>query len=333
MVLYKQDLAFYRFDMSAPGYNVCLIGLGSIGISFAALHLRYGTGVVTVWDPRPDLKQHIESVLPGYLGSDPESPSLDRFQDQGRLIICTSLEEACANADIIQEQGPEQLAFKRETWSAVERIAPKKAHLWTSTSAIAASLQNQSMQDLSRLLVVHPFNPPHLMPLIEIVPSPQTSPEEVEFARDYFKQLGSGHRPVVIKRELPGFVGNRLAYILFREAAYLVKEDVISVEDIDAIVEASLGPRFAVQGPFQAYNMGGGTAGIRGFLNNLSTTIQEVWSSYEDMKLGERGANGGSDWVEKVIRQTEDAYGMPTSAQFSSRDKRLRQVLEVQRQD
>ncbi|KAL2106069.1 hypothetical protein VUR80DRAFT_7334 [Thermomyces stellatus] len=310
---------------SPPCYNVALVGLGSIGISFAALHLRFGAGAVTVFDTRPDLHEHLTSVLPGYLGTGPEAPSLSDLLFRGRLVVCSSLEEACANADIVQEQGPENLAFKRDVWSKIEKCAPATAHFWSSTSGIAASSQVDGMSDRSRLLVVHPFNPPHILPLIEIVPSPETRAEEVAFARGYFEQLGSGHRPVVINRELPGFVGNRLAFTILREAAYLVQEDVVSVQDLDAVIEASLGPRFAVQGPFKAYHLGGGSAGIGGFLANLGTTIQEVWDSSKSVDF--KRDTEREPWVDKVIRQTEEAYGMPTVDQLNSRDKELRRVL------
>ncbi|KAI5457518.1 3-hydroxyacyl-CoA dehydrogenase [Mariannaea sp. PMI_226] len=311
-----------------PVYNVTLIGIGSIGISFAALHLRFGAGVVTVFDTRPDLEQHIESVLPGYLGDDAAAPKLADLQAQGRLVTCNSLDKACSRADIIQEQGPENLQFKQDIWAQIEKVALPTAHFWTSTSGIAASLQNQQMQNRSRLLVIHPFNPPHIMPLIEIVPSPDTLPEEISFARNYFQELQSGHRPIVINKELPGFVGNRLAFTIFKEASYLVKEGVVSVKDLDSIIETSLGPRFAVQGPFKAYHMGGGTAGIQGFLNNLQGTIQNVWDSFEDVKFGD-----GSGWVEEIVKQTEEAYGMPNPSQFAARDKQLRDVIETQKVD
>lgn len=314
-----------------PAYNVALVGLGSIGISFAALHLRFGTGVVTVFDTRPDLKEHLESVLPGYLNSGDENdqltaPTLERLQAEGRLVLGSSLAEVCAGADIIQEQGPENLDFKRDIWAKIEKVAKPTAHFWTSTSGIAASLQNQDMKDRTRLLVVHPFNPPHILPLIEIVPSTQTLPVEVEFARKYFQGLQSGHRPVVIHKEVPGFVGNRLAYTLFREASHLVRNGVVSVQDLDAIMEASLGPRFAVQGPFKAYHMGGGARGIRGFLGNLQDTIQVVWDSSEEVNFGSK-----DKWEEAVISQTEQAYGMPSPEQYTERDRQLRSVLKTQR--
>ncbi|KAK7222989.1 hypothetical protein V2G26_010992 [Clonostachys chloroleuca] len=291
--------------MSTSKYNVCLIGLGSIGVSFAALHLRYGSGTVTVFDTRSDLKEHIESVLPVYLGCDTDSPKVTDLQSQGRLKVCSSLKEACDEADIIQEQGPEQLDFKRKIWADIEKAAGPGAQFWTSTSGIAASLQNELMQDQSRLLVVHPFNPLTL--------------------------CHSSRLPVVIKKELPGFVGNRIAYIIFREASYLVKEGVVGVEDLDTILMASLGPRFAVQGPFKAYHMGGGVKGIRGFMDNLSTTIQDVWDSYEYVDLATKKHQNDSTWIEKVIKETESAYGLPTPAEFNSRDIKLREVIDTQK--
>lgn len=313
---------------SSPPHTVALIGLGAIGISWTALHLRYSSSGVSVFDPRQDLQQHIESILPGYLGPD---HNLSALLSEGRLRVCNSLQEVCENATIVQEQGPENLDFKRATWTQIERYAPPQAHLWSSTSGIAASLQNQDMVDPSRLIVVHPFNPPHIMPLIEIVPPPGAQHSEITFARDFFENLESGHRPIVLNKELPGFVGNRLAYALFREAAYLVDEDVLSAADLDRLVEASLGPRWAVQGPFKSYNMGGGIRGIEAFLDNLSGTMQNIWDSGRTLSF-EKTEQSVADtgWATKVIQQTKEAYGMPSTSDFDARDDALRQVLHVQ---
>ncbi|KAF4776505.1 3-hydroxyacyl-CoA dehydrogenase [Colletotrichum scovillei] len=320
--------------------RVALIGLGAIGISFAALHLRHTKSAVRVFDTRPDLEQHLSTVLPGYIDSDDASLGISRLRESGRLVICTTLEEACDGATIVQEQGPENPDFKRSVWPKIESFAPAGAHFWSSTSGIAASVQSRDMVDATRLLVVHPFNPPHIMPLIEIVPSPITNRDEVEFAKKFFTELGSGHRPVVIKKEVPGFVGNRLAFSLLREACSLVDQGVVSTEDVDTIMEASLGPRWAVQGIFKSYNMGGGVAGIEAFLNNLSGTVQEVWDSSEPVNFQKKATNesegiGKSDgptWDAKVVQQTVDAYGLPTPELFQERDAALRKVLDVQRQ-
>ncbi|SPO03714.1 related to hydroxylacyl-CoA dehydrogenase [Cephalotrichum gorgonifer] len=318
-----------------PSEHIALIGLGSIGISFAALHLRYSNGTVRVFDTRPDLEQHIASVLPGYINH-PDDPSfgISQLRESGRLKICSSLKEACTAATIVQEQGPENIAFKKSIWKEVEKYVSPSAHLWSSTSGIAASLQNQDMLDKTRLLVVHPFNPPHIMPLIEIVPSPDTSAEHVAFAKGYFDSMTSGHRPVVIHKEIPGFVANRLAFSILREACYLVDQDVVSAQDIDVIMEASLGPRWAVQGPFKSYNMGGGTAGLQGFLENLAGTIQNVWDSSAPVSFDASEVvpeSGSEGWEAKVIRQTTEAYGLPDAAQFAIRDEGLKKVLDAQR--
>jgi len=280
-----------------PQERVTLIGLGAIGISFASLHLKHSESIVSVYDPRPDLESHLQSVLPVYLdaGEDNASLSVASLLSSGRLRICSSLESACTDATIVQEQGPENLAFKKSTWAQVVRLVSPITHLWSSTSGIAASLQGQDLDASaqSRLLVVHPFNPPHLMPLLEIVPSPHTSAAELDFARAYFAALHSGHRPVVLHRERPGFVANRLAFILFREACHLVADGVVSVRDLDTIVEASLGLRWAVTGPFKAYNYGGGAKGLDSFLANLSGTIQEIWNDAGVVNFGENSSVSG----------------------------------------
>ncbi|RDW67044.1 hypothetical protein BP5796_09793 [Coleophoma crateriformis] len=316
--------------------RITLVGLGAIGISFAALHLRFTSATVSVFDTRPDLEEHLASVLPGYVDSSDPAFSIAKLRSAGRLRICSSLEEACDNATLVQEQGPENLDFKRSIWPKVEKLVSPTTHLWSSTSGIAASLQSQAMEDRSRLLVVHPFNPPHIMPLIEIVPAPETSPAEVQFARDYFDQMGSGHRPVVIHKECPGFVGNRLAFTLLREACSLVDQEIISVKDLDVLMEASLGPRWAVQGPFKSYNMGGGAGGINAFLKNLSGTIQNVWDSTVPVNFTTTAEGVSTDpdagWEAKIIKQTQDAYGSPNPTQFTIRDKALKQVLEIQKQ-
>ncbi|KAI9368405.1 3-hydroxyacyl-CoA dehyrogenase [Aspergillus egyptiacus] len=321
----------------ASPQRITLIGLGTIGMSMAALHLSRDNTIVDVFDTRPEFEKYILKTLPNFL-EDPSSVCNDGLSSSsklasllrsGRLNIHSSLETACASATIVQEQGPENIAFKQSIWKQVENLAPASAHLWTSTSGIAASVQQQDMEDKTRLLVVHPFNPPHIMPLLEIVPAPETSPERVEFAREYFSLPGSRHRPVVIRKEIPGFVGNRLAFALLREACYLVQEDVVSAKDLDTILMASLGPRWAGNGVFESYQQGGGEGGIRAFLEKLGSTMQEVWDGLGQVNvLGEKK----TEWKEKVIQQTDDAYGTLTAEQAWEKEERLRDFIRAQSQ-
>lgn len=315
-------------------FRIALIGLGTIGISFAALHLQHGNAVVSVFDTRPDLEKHVSSLLPRYIDSDDPLLAISQMRLTSKLKFCLTLEEACRGCNIVQEQGPENLAFKRSTWCKIERLVSPDTHLWSSTSGIPASLQGHNMNDKTRLLVVHPFNPPHIMPLIEIIPAPTTAPTELSFAYDYFQNLSSGHRPIIQNKEIKGFVGNRLAYALLREACYLVAAGVISVQDLDTLVESSIGPRWAIEGPFKSYNHGGGEGGLEKFFNNLKGTIQDVWDDYVPLRFGEIGSgnyNAVESWEELVVRQTAEAYGRVSPTSILARDAALRRILQLQR--
>ncbi len=319
-------------DVRTP-LNITLIGAGTIGLSFAALHLSTATPSrpirLTIHDPRPDLLAYIHATLTFYLPPDPLSaaqpsdptpsprPVIDQLFATNALILAPDLPTAVSTADIVQEQGPENLAFKIQTWKAVEEHAPATALFWSSTSGIPASAQSQSMRDPGRLVVVHPYNPPHVMPLLEIVPSPTTAPEVV--ARTVAFWRGVGRAPVVLRKECTGFVANRLAFALLREAIHLVQEGVASVEDVDAVVQASMGPRWAVAGPFKSYHAGGGGGGLRGFFENIGGTVQGCWEDGGRVEVG-----GG--WEEEVFRQTREAYGV---VDVGERDRVTRRVLEV----
>jgi 3-hydroxyacyl-CoA dehydrogenase len=144
--------------------TIALIGLGTIGISFAALHLRYSNANLRLFDVRSDLKEHIESILPVYLDStkkenNDQNLSVEKLLSDGRIVVCSSIEEVVSNATIVQEQGPDSLDFKKSTWAEVIKYAPSDAHLWSSTSGIQASKQVEDLEDKTRVLVVHPFNP------------------------------------------------------------------------------------------------------------------------------------------------------------------------------
>ncbi|GKZ17075.1 hypothetical protein AbraIFM66951_006029 [Aspergillus brasiliensis] len=322
--------------------RIALIGLGTIGISMAALHLSRESNIVDVFDTRPDFEAYVSKTLPIYMSelsstinleSSPDSqpPSLvTSLISSGRLRIHSTLKSACASATIVQEQGPENVNWKQSTWAQIEAVAPPSAHLWTSTSGIAASTQQAKMQDKTRLLVVHPFNPPNIMPLLEIVPAPGTSAERVGFAREYFSLPGSRHRPVVIRKEIPGFVGNRLAFALLREACYLVQEDVVNAKDLDTILMASLGPRWAASGVFESYQHGGGEGGIGSFLEKLGGTMQTIWDGQGRVNVE---GDERTEWKEKVIAQVNDAYGTVSAEQLQVKEARLKDIIGIQMKD
>ncbi|CAN9442703.1 unnamed protein product [Alternaria alternata] len=296
--------------------RITLIGTGTIGLSFAAFHLSHllGPSQLTIYDTRSNVDEYVEENLPKFFAEEPSAAAVSNIR------IATSLESAVEDAHIIQESGPENLAFKKELWANVEKHAPEHSLFWSSTSGIPASEQAQDMQDKSRLLVVHPYNPPHIMPLLELVPSPDTSKEVIQRTQEFWTLRG--RVPIHIKKETTGFVANRLAFALLREAVHLVDEGVVSVEELDSIVESSMGPRWAIAGPFKSYHAGGGPAGLEGFFKNIGGTVQDCWQDSGK-------PNVGDGWEKKIFRQSQDAYG---TIDVSQRDRLTRRVLEVLRE-
>lgn len=155
------------------------------------------------------------------------------------------------------------------------------------------------MMSPARLLVVHPINPPHVMPLIEIAPPAAADPAIVARTVAFWQALGK--IPVVLEKEVTGFVAKRLAYALLREAIHLVDEGVVDVQDVDRVIENSMGMRWARAGPFKSYNSGGGEGGIEDLFKSISTTIQACWDDQGKVNMG-------GPWEDKVYSQTKAAY-------------------------
>lgn len=295
--------------------GITLIGTGTIGLSFAAFHLSNPAPCqLTIYDTRPNLSAYIQEQLPKFFED-------AQTRDFSSIKLATTLQEAVKNADIIQESGPENLSIKQELWKEVENHAPPEALLWSSTSGIPASQQAQHMQDKTRLLVVHPYNPPHIMPLLELVPSPETSEHVISRTQDFWRERG--RVPIHIKKETTGFVANRLAFALLREAIHLVDEGVVSVEELDQIVESSMGPRWAVAGPFKSYHAGGGPGGLEGFFKNIGGTVQGCWDDAGKVNVGD-------GWEGNVFKQAQETYG---TVNVSERDRITRRLLDVVREE
>lgn len=304
--------------MATQNVKVAIIGAGTIGLSFAALHVTKNPKcTVTIYDTRPDLQEYMEAKLPEFL------VDADVNECTSRMSTADSLAKAVSDANIVQEQGPENAGFKRTVWAQIEQAAPRDALFWSSTSGIPASEQSKDMKDQTRLVVVHPYNPPHIMPLLEVVPSPSTSQEVIDRTLEYWR--GLGRVPVLIRKECTGFVANRLAFALFREACSLVSQGVVGVEDLDAVVQASMGPRWTVAGPFKSYHAGGAEGGLGSFMDKIGGTVQECWdASDKDVKAG--GIVVGEKWQKDICRQTDEAYGVVDTAQ---RDLKTKAVLEA----
>jgi ketoreductase RED1 len=262
------------FTMARPfaGQHAVVIGGGVIGASWAALFLANGLKV-TISDPDPDIEGKVRAIIAG------AEPALRAIGFSAVSVEHLLFEKdnavAVATADLVQECGPERPDFKQALWQKIELAAPKDALLLSSSSTIPASIQNKDMRDPGRLLIGHPFNPPHLMPLVEVVPSPKTSPDITARAMAFYNDIGKV--ALEIKKEMPGFVANRLQAAIFQESVYLVTEGVVTLDQLDSVVTNSLGIRWATSGPFLSFHLGGGPGGLAHFLEHLGPPTEAAW--------------------------------------------------------
>ncbi|MGB1581693.1 MAG: 3-hydroxyacyl-CoA dehydrogenase NAD-binding domain-containing protein, partial [Nevskiales bacterium] len=212
--------------------NVTVIGAGVIGISFAALYLAHGLRVV-VHDVAEGIEDRVKAAIEDIKPS-LAAMGLNVADMESRLRFDARLETAVAKAHVIQENGPERIAFKRKLWAEVERFAPAQALLFSSSSGIPIRMQAKGMREPERLMLGHPVNPPHIMPLIEMMAHKAAAPALVERAMCFYRAVGK--KPILLRKELPGFAVNRLQTAFLREAILLVRWGVVTVDEVDDIV-------------------------------------------------------------------------------------------------
>ncbi len=214
----------------------------------------------------------------------------------------------------MQENGPEKPEWKQQLWARIEAVVPRHALLLSSSSARPATEQGRDMKDASRLLVGHPFNPPHLIPLVEVVPGERTDPQAVEDAVAFYAALGKV--PRVLKKEIQGFVANRLQRAIMREACYLVQQGVCTVDELDDIVTSSIGLRWAVNGPFSSFHMGGGPGGLPAFFSDsgLGKNMVAAWKTMPTVEMDD-------ELRQRIVSQTAASFGrIPMEQLERSRD-------------
>jgi L-gulonate 3-dehydrogenase len=260
--------------------RVTIVGSGFIGRAWAISFARAGHDVA-LWDQDPGAPDRaikfIASVAPDLAAND----LLGGTSPQAllaRLRVERALPAALADADHVQENTPERLDVKKALFADLDRLAPESAVLASSSSAILPSLFTEHLPRRHRCLVIHPINPPYLIPAAEVVPAPWTSPEIVERARVFL--VAAGQAPIVMKRELDGFVMNRMQGALLEEAFRLVADGFASAEDVDIGIREGLALRWSFMGPFETIDLNA-PAGVRdyveryqGIYSNLFTQMQ-----------------------------------------------------------
>lgn len=262
-----------------PIEKAAAIGGGVIGGGWIARLLLVGIDV-KVFDPHPEAERMVGEVVAnatrayGNLTAVPLPP-------MGRLSFVQTLEEAVKDADFIQESVPERLDLKRSVIEAIDRAAPATALIGSSTSGLLPTDLQANMTHPERLIVAHPYNPVYLLPLVELVPGANTSRETVERAKVLYDAIGM--KPAVIAKEIEAFVGDRLLEALWREALWLIKDDICDVETLDDVIRYSFGMRWAQMGLFQTYRIAGGEAGMRHFLAQFGPCLSWPWTKLMDV--------------------------------------------------
>ncbi|MER6289489.1 3-hydroxyacyl-CoA dehydrogenase NAD-binding domain-containing protein [Streptomyces sviceus] len=307
--------------MTRPFRTAAVIGAGTIGLSWTALFAAYGM-TVRVSDPREDLAEAVADALEQY-APHLTARGLDVTGLADRVHLAANVTEAVRDADVVQENGPERVEFKKDLFATLVREAPAHALLLSSSSAIPSTAFTDELtaEDAARVLIGHPFNPPHLIPLVEVVPGERTGENAVQAALDFYTSVG--RTPVVERKEIPGFVGNRLQNALSREAVYLVEQGVVTPEDLDKVMTNSLGLRWATVGPFLGSHLGGGPGGYRHL-------VEHIGASMRDMGDGLGRPAQTPDQQERLIEAVEKAYGSSTYSELAeTRDRRQLAVLDA----
>lgn len=285
--------------------TVAVIGAGTIGASWAACFLANGLDVVAV-DPvreEGDLRRAIDEMMPAL-----ESIGLASGIDQDRLRFSSQIGEELAAVQFVQENVPERLDIKRETLQKLELIVGPQVIVSSSATALIPSDIQANARHPQRLLVGHPFNPPHLIPLVEVSGGAQTAPDVLDWAIEFYLSIGKA--PVLMKREAYGHIANRLAAALFREAIHLVAEGIATVEDIDNVITQGPGLRWALQGPFTTYHLAGGDEGIAHYMRHLGPSQEARWRTLGEPSLTE-------ELTAQIVRQVEEAAAGLSPAQLA----------------
>jgi 3-hydroxyacyl-CoA dehydrogenase len=254
--------------------RVAVIGTGVIGASWTALFLAKGLNVVAT-DVAPGaegrLRQYVDDAWPAL-----EGLGLASGASRSNLRFVADLAQAVKGAELVQENGPERIDFKRSLYGQLDSLLPPTAIIASSSSGLTMSeIQSGCPAHPERCVIGHPFNPPHLIPLVEIVGGKATSENTIQRAAEFYTVLGK--RTIRVNKEVPGHVANRLQAALWREIAYLISEGVVNVADADTAVCWGPGLRWGAMGPTLLFHLGGGAGGIEHFFDQFTGPLMAWW--------------------------------------------------------
>lgn len=298
--------------------TIACIGAGTIGAGWAAYFLAKGYHV-RVWDPAPDaaskVRALIEAAWPALtqLGLHPEALPTN-------FTVHTDLAEAVAGVGFVQESAPETLLLKQNLLADIDAVTAPGVVIASSTSGYSMTDMATKASTPDRLVVGHPFNPPYLIPLVEVVGGESTSAAAVQWAADFYTHIGKS--VIKMDREIPGFIANRLQEALWREALHMIDNDEATVEQIDRSITDGPGLRWPIHGPMTTFHLAGGQGGMRHMLEHFGPSLKSPWTRLEAPELTE-------NLRETVIQGVADAEERSVSDLIIERDAAIIAVRNV----
>ncbi len=275
--------------------KIAVIGTGTIGAGWTACFLANGL-TVRAYDPSEESLSRLPGAVAKAWGIlrqlDPSLP-----ETAPAASLAGSMEEALEDAEFVQESGPEREDIKVRLFSEMDAAAPPETVIASSSSSLLVSRLQSACAHPGRCLVGHPFNPPYLIPLVEIVNGPKTETWATEKAERFYQQIGK--QPLVLAKEIPGYIANRLQNAVFKEAMHLVQAGVATIDDVDKAMRYGPGLRWAFMGPFLTYALGGGT-GMRRYFEIFEEEITNSWNDLGQPRM--------TDELRETVIKQADAF-------------------------
>ncbi|GLY36915.1 L-carnitine dehydrogenase [Amycolatopsis sp. NBRC 101858] len=298
--------------------TVACVGAGVIGGGWVAHFLARGFRV-HAWDPAPDAEAKLTRLVDAAW---PALTSLGLADGASRdnLVVAPTLAEAVADATFVQESAPEDLALKQKLLAEIDAATPAGIVIASSTSGYGMTEMQADAATPERLVVGHPFNPPYLIPLVEVVGGDRTAAWAVERAADFYRRVGK--TVITMDREVPGFIANRLQEALWREALHMVANGEATVEQIDTAITAGPGLRWPVQGPMLTFHLAGGEGGMAHMLDHFGPSLKAPWTRLDAPELT-------TELRDAVVEGCEDEAGNRTIADLIA--ERDRAIIAIQR--
>jgi 3-hydroxyacyl-CoA dehydrogenase len=303
-----------------PIRRIAIVGTGVIGASWSAEYLASGFDVIAT-DPAPNaeanLRKYIDSAW-----TDLTALGLAKDASRERLSFTPDMKKALSNADFVQENGPERKDFKVKLFADMDAATPTDSIIASSSSGLTMSVMQSGCKHPERCVIGHPFNPPHMVPLVEVVGGAKTSPDVVRRTIEFYASIGK--KPIHLRKEVVGHVANRLQAAIYREVVNLINLGVVDVADADTAVCWGPGLRWGIMGPSMLFHLGGGEGGIQHFMEHLSGPVALWW---KDLGGFTEWPDGSKETI--VAGVTKEANGRSVDELAQMRDEALLEFVKL----